>query len=107
MASAEFPIRVNRQVGEFLILSRLSALFGFGLTLYTTHGILGRTGGAGIRPSTGRSWNRRVQRAGRGLRRKWDCSFDMVTADRRFYNGLVSSPHAKHLLWIEDLPKNL
>ncbi len=31
----------------------------------------------------------------------------MVTADRRFYNGLVSSPHAKHLLWIEDLPKNL
>jgi predicted nucleic acid-binding protein len=29
----------------------------------------------------------------------------MITADRRLYNGIVSGPHAKHLLWIEDLPK--
>ncbi len=29
----------------------------------------------------------------------------MITADRRFYNGLVSGPQAEHILWIEDLPK--
>lgn len=29
----------------------------------------------------------------------------MVTADRRFYNGLASGPQTKNILWIEDLPQ--
>lgn len=30
--------------------------------------------------------------------------YPMVTADRRFYNALQSSPVAHHILWIEDVP---
>lgn len=28
----------------------------------------------------------------------------MVTADRRFYNGLSDSTLAEHILWVEDIP---
>ena len=29
----------------------------------------------------------------------------LVTADRRLYNGLASSLYSKYILWVEDLPK--
>jgi predicted nucleic acid-binding protein len=29
----------------------------------------------------------------------------LVTADRRLYNGLTSGPFTRHILWVEDLPK--
>jgi predicted nucleic acid-binding protein len=29
----------------------------------------------------------------------------LVTADRRLYNGIASGSHSKYVLWVEDLPK--